>query len=387
MKFDFTAWPIVKAQGHGVLKVIRSMEHPSPNPLNAGRPSKTSARGKVSRWALFLPFIGLAALAAVWVFIWNQARDVARAGLEEWRAEEAAEGRTYACASEGFAGFPFRMEWICEDFTALVRDGSEEAELRLARVVAVAQAYNLGHVIVEFDAPGIVTVSGVPDALRSTWSLGHASLRFDGRAIDRMSLHFEALSTALTSGGSAPPSGRDPLFSVEDVIVHSRRAPDAPPGGRDYDVTGKVDGLRFDEGDEPLSGGFDMALFALPRNGANLAAFLRDWQTRNGRLDLSRMEIRGGREALSATGDFALTSSGHLQGNMALGVSMTDGQPAGALTRVPTLATLAAMIALFGKDGEAADGIRVRTVDIAFDAGKVGVGPVTLGVIPPLFRP
>lgn len=351
------------------------------------RTGKTSARGKVSRWALFLPFIGLAVLVVVWVFVWNQARDAARAGLGEWRVAEAAEGRTYTCASERFAGFPFRMEWICEDFTALVRDGSEEAELRLARVVAVAQAYNLGHVIVEFDAPGLVTVSGVSDTLGSNWSLGHASLRFDGRAIDRMSLHFEEFSTAPTSGGGVVPTGSDPLFAADDFIVHSRRAPDAPPGGRNYDVTGKVEGLRFDEGDAPLSGVFDMGLFALPRNGSNLAAFLRDWQTRNGRLDLSRMEIRGGGEALNAKGDLALTPSGHLQGNVALGVSMADGQPAGALARVPALATLAAMIALFGKDGEAADGIRMRTVDIAFDAGEVGVGPVTLGAIPPLFKP
>ena len=363
------------------------MEHPSPNPQNMAPDGKKPARGKTSRWVLFLPFIGLVALAVVWFFIWNQARDTAQAGLEEWRVAEAAEGRTYACASERFAGFPFRMDWICEDFTALIRDGSEEAELRLARVIAVAQAYNLGHVIVEFDAPGLVTVSGVRNAIGSTWSLGHASLRFDGRAVDRVSLHFEELSTGLTSGSGIVPSGGDPLFSAEDFIVHSRRAPDAPPGGRDYDVTGKVEGLRFDNDDEPLSGRFDMALFALPRNGANLAAFLRDWQSRNGRLDLSRMEIRGGGEALSATGDFALTSSGHLRGNMALGVSMTEGQPAGALTRIPTLATLAAMIAVFGKDGEADDGVRMRTVDIAFDAGKVGVGPVTLGAIPPLFRP
>ena len=67
-----------------------------------------------SRWPLFLMPILLLIAAAAWSAFWFYAVSQAEVKADAWRAQEARSGRSYDCAKQSVAGFPFRIEVRCD---------------------------------------------------------------------------------------------------------------------------------------------------------------------------------------------------------------------------------------------------------------------------------
>lgn len=124
---------------------------------------------------LLLPgVVVLAALAwsAFWLFSASQVDRIA----DQWRAREAAAGRSYDCGQRSVAGFPFRLEVRCENATvALTSQTAQQAATqtpltaKLAEILVVASLYQPSLLIAEFKGPASFADRGQPVSMQLNW--------------------------------------------------------------------------------------------------------------------------------------------------------------------------------------------------------------------------
>src|SRR5262245_23488782 len=152
------------------------------------RPSATRRR----RW-LFVPFVLLVALAAIWTGVWFYAASRAETAIAGWRAREAKSGRNYECATQSISGFPFRIEVRCTDPVAELRGKGAQFVLRGADLLMLVQIYQPTLLIGEFKSPMTVADPGQPPAYVVNWTLGQSSVRGTPRAPQRASVVFDNL--------------------------------------------------------------------------------------------------------------------------------------------------------------------------------------------------
>lgn len=139
-----------------------------------------------SRLGLYIPFVILIALAALWTVGWFVIREKTRAGLDEWTAAEAGAGRRWSCADRGFSGYPFRIEVSCSDFTL----DRPDVHASLGRLLVVSQVYQPRHIIAEASGPMRVTAG--PNTAEGSWRLLQASVVAIDRGFERISLVVDA---------------------------------------------------------------------------------------------------------------------------------------------------------------------------------------------------
>lgn len=104
-------------------------------------------------WHMALPALGLLCLAAIWSGFWYWSFTHAKAHITEWRAGLAAKGTIIECGNESWSGYPFRVEMRCSP-GRVERGGNA---LSLTKLTIMAQAYDLGHVLVVNDGETIIT--------------------------------------------------------------------------------------------------------------------------------------------------------------------------------------------------------------------------------------
>src|SRR5829696_4985740 len=118
-----------------------------------------------SRFWLYTPFILLLLLAIAWFVIRNRTAEA----LDGWIAAEARAGREWTCVERTIAGYPFRIEVICNALD--LKRGAVTASF--GRTEAVAQVYQPRRIITEVAGPlkvtdGTVTVQGSWDLLQGS---------------------------------------------------------------------------------------------------------------------------------------------------------------------------------------------------------------------------
>ena len=134
-----------------------------------------------SRWPLFVMPILLLIAAAAWSAFWFYAVSQAEVKADAWRAQEARSGRSYDCAKQSIAGFPFRLEVRCDG--ARVKLTSQTAgaapapvTINLGEILAVAQIYDPKLLIAEFKAPATISDTPSAPAMQVNWSTARAAL-------------------------------------------------------------------------------------------------------------------------------------------------------------------------------------------------------------------
>ena len=143
----------------------------------------------------------VAALFGAWSLFWYYAAGQAHTVLEGWRAREAKSGRTYACGSETIGGYPFRMEFACDQASAVF--ATPPLELRLSRILVAAQVYQPTLLISDFIGPLSIADAGKPPTLAANWSLGQASVRGTPASPERISLVFDDPVVERINGGNS----------------------------------------------------------------------------------------------------------------------------------------------------------------------------------------
>lgn len=385
-----------------------------------------------SRWRLFLAPVLLLVAAAAWSGFWFFAASQAEVKADAWRAQEAKSGRSYDCARQTLAGFPFRLEMSCEGAHVVLKSQTADSmavpvEVSLGEILAVAQVYDPKLLIAEFKAPAKISDSRNASSMLVNWSKARSSVVGLPAVPHRASIVFDDVSIERTSS-----SIQVPLARAKHIELHGRIAEGST---LDHPVIESV--LRVEAGSvQELH-----PIMARPF-GADIHARLeglkdlipkpwperfRELQAQGGHVEIVQSRIQQDDLIAVAAGTLRLSAQGRLDGELqmtitgiekiipALGLEkmLEEGVPQATLDRVaPGVKTqdvnnllgaldralpglgkmvkqnasvgVAAGINALGKEA-VLEGKPARSFPLRFVDGTVFLGPLKVGQVPPLF--
>ncbi|MEM6664836.1 MAG: DUF2125 domain-containing protein [Pseudomonadota bacterium] len=350
---------------------------------------------RASRLALVLPFIGLAIVFAALSVYWLVVRNGVETAFTDWRASQARLGATVTCGEERFAGYPFRIEVVCRD--AVLETGDAPAiRAQLGSLVAVAQVYNLRHIILEANGP-FALEGAAPDGalgaplgpglgpIQLDWDTARASLRFqiedDLATLERGSLVLETLR------GTALVAGAQQTFGAARTEVHILQKSDASVTRLAYDLALRAQdaaGGVVEPNTALWQGAMDAVAFDLPPFATDMGTFLRTWAVQDGSLGVTRLEITNGTQTMTGSGTLKAAIDGRLQGDLSVGLGGIESSGGDDAALPAILAPLAIVLSFIGTPvtiNEAPG----RQIDLSIRDGVVSAGLYPVVTIPPLF--
>jgi hypothetical protein len=273
-----------------------------------------------SRFWLYTPFVLLLLLAIAWSIAWFVIRNRAADALDGWLAAEARGGRQWTCGDRAIAGYPFRIEVICNSLD--LKRGAVTASF--GRTEAVAQVYQPRRIIAEVAGPlrvtdGTVTVQG-------TWDLLQASLNATPGGLQRLSVAATAPKVTVTGVGGGEIAG-----SGKRLEFHVRPNP-SRSGEQARDVAASVTEARIPlldaliGGPEPANLNADVTVTRADGfKGGTIAQEMELWRAAGGKLDILMLAATKGSRQIEAKGDLRLDEQHRPAGQLNLSAAGLDG--------------------------------------------------------------
>jgi hypothetical protein len=116
-------------------------------------------------------------LALVWVWLWYYAASIADRTLTGWVEREAAAGRTYSCGSQSIGGFPLRIEALCADAAAEVKNLQPPLAVKAKTVTFVAEVWHPTRLVGDIVGPLVLAELGRPPSLVADWARARLVVR------------------------------------------------------------------------------------------------------------------------------------------------------------------------------------------------------------------
>jgi hypothetical protein len=363
------------------------------------------------RWPLILIAL-LVILGALWAGVWGYGAGVAERTLEGWKAREAKAGRVYSCASQSIGGFPFGIEARCTDASAELKTNQPPLSLKAKGMLVSAALWKPTVLTTEFTGPLTVAQPGQQPFVTVTWQYARtvlhglptapvsAAIHLDHPVVDRTEGEnvFKAARADLNARLVSGTVQENPVIETVVKLVGASAQAWHPAAAipTDADITAVVRGLK-DFAPKPWQ------------------QRLRELQAAGGRIEIANARVQQGDTIAVANGVLSLSPAGRLDGQLRLTVAnlekllpalgldqMLSDQRAppklnnafGALDRImPGLGDVArqnagpalvASLAFMGQPTEL-EGQRAVALPLRFDDGMVSLGPLKLGMTPPLY--
>jgi hypothetical protein len=273
-----------------------------------------------SRFWLYAPFVLLLLLAIAWSVAWFVIRNRTAEALDGWIAAEARAGREWTCADRRIAGYPFRIEVICNALD--LKRGAVSASF--GRTEAVAQVYQPRRIITEVAGPlrvtdGTVTVQG-------SWDLLQASLNTSARGIQRVSLAANAPKMTVTGFPAGEIAGSGKRLELHVRPNPSRAAEQAA------DVAASVTEARIPLLDALIGGAeatnlnADVTVTQVDGfKGGTLAEEMELWRKAGGKLDILMLAATKGTRQIETKGELRLDEQHRPAGQLNVAAAGLDG--------------------------------------------------------------
>ena len=361
------------------------------------------ARRRSIGW--LIPVLVLVIVVAGWCAFWFYAADRARDTIAGWIAREASGGRVYTCGSQSLGGFPFRIEFRCNQAGAEFEKARPPLKLSAGNILAAVQVYQPTLVLAEIDAPVTVADPGQSPKMIANWSLAQVSLRGTPRSPQRVS--FSAEKFTLDQAGGEKP---ERMFAADKGQVHGRLASGTVRDNPVIDVAASLTAATalswHPLAAKPFDFDGDTRLVGL-RNfqPKSWSERFREIQRANGQIEVRNARIKQGDLLAVATGNLKLTAQGYLDGELmvtasgvekilpALGVEALSRQGGSRSQRIGAAlgmldqmapGVVAGAVSLLGEQVDL-EGRRATRMPLRFKDGLATLGPVKLGQTPPLF--
>ncbi|MEJ8569851.1 DUF2125 domain-containing protein [Microbaculum marinum] len=353
-----------------------------PSPERLGRPPRFVVA------VLSLVVLAIAGWSAVWYFGTRKADAL----MTEWLASEAVKGRTYECSRHGIGGYPFRVEVSCKSPVLDIADSAPRIRVEARDFRAVAQVWDISHVIFEIDGP-IRLESGDrrnnPEmAVNADWQLLQGSLRAPEGRVARVDLAITGLTVTPDPATLGPAGGA--AVSARHVDLHGRNTESRSGVGRDYDVAFgaqdlvvTLDGRAAPEAvDVAFVGQFDSMPYPPPREPE---AFLAAWRENGGSVAVERLSAAQGDSEIRASGRVVPDGAGRPEGTVTVSLAGPDINTPGSAGAFGGLAPIIALaLRLTGKPDQI-DGRTALSGEIEIREGTVYLGAMPITELPRLF--
>lgn len=287
-----------------------------------------------------------------------------------------AKGRLVICNNQQIRGYPFRIGVFCDAID--IEDKNTRQKLTSGAVRTVAQIYDPGKLIVEFDGPA--QFSDIRQGtFKMNWQLLRASMRATLSGIERTSIVGHALTIDREKSAS-------PLLVAETLELHARKLGennlDVAVGSRNLVlitdlVSSKTQSKPFDLTVELTADD----LFKEVQNTRNLISHFQK-NGGSGNLNAFKLETENG-GTLEINGPLSVNIRGQLSGKLDIKVTKLDLLFKFFRRFFPTSNADMEQIELAVKIFSA--GNAATKLQIQIDNGKVHLGLISLGRIPPLF--
>ena len=357
---------------------------------------------------LFIVF----ALIAGWTGFWKFASGKAQETIDGWRAREAKAGRVYSCGAQTVSGYPFRIEVNCDDASAFFRSNEPPVELKTNRLMVVAQVYQPGLLISEFQGPLTIGEPKKSPDIVADWKLAQSSVRGTPAAPERASLVFDQPTVDRMNGDN-----RQSLLRAKHIEVHGRMAEGSAASKPVIEIV-----LQLDKASAPT-----LHPATVQPLDANVTAVLRGlndfspkpWSVRfreiqaaGGRIDITQARVQQGEILAVGGGSLSLNADGRLEGQLRVTMAGIDQFLAaiGAQQRVQTSPNMDKLVGVLDRlapglgdvarqqaganislginllgEQTTLEGKRAVTLPLRFSDGAVFLGPIPIGNAPALF--
>jgi hypothetical protein len=385
-------------------------------------------------WPLFLLPVLLLFAAAAWSAFWFFAASQAGVAADAWRAQEAKSGRVYDCAQRSVAGFPFRLELRCDGASVSLHSqtaGQAATQIpitgKLGEILVVAQVYDPKLLIAEFTGPATFSDGGGSSSISVNWSKARSSVVGLPQVPSRASIVFDNPEVDRVNGPTLAPLAR-----AKHIELHGRLAEDSTLDHPVIETVLKIEAGSLQQIHPLLAQPFDADVQATLSGLNDLSPKpwpqrFRELQAGGGHVDIVQSRIAQGELVAVAAGTLALTANGRLDGELQMTVAglekviptlglekmLDEGVPQATLDRVaPGVKTqdinnlfgaldraipglgkvvkqnanvgVAAGINALGKEAML-EGRKAREFPLRFVDGAVFLGPLKVGMVPPLF--
>ena len=342
---------------------------------------------KPKRWKLYLPFVALAVVALGWSAFWKVAAGMTESGLDDWFAQERAQGRDWTCPNRSVGGYPFRLEVRCAAPTFTGRIGAVAGAGSVGDVLVAAHLYNPSLVLAEVGSPLAFKAQDASLDLSLAWTRLQASHRVRKGGLERDSLEIEGL--VLRLGGRGLPTI---AAKAEGFEVHLRPNPDRASAVSAMDLALRLskleapalDGLSGYAG--PLDAVFAATILQTEAlRGGDLAQSLEQWRQAGGNVEIREFKLAKGEALVEANGALEIDAAHRLAGRIEL--QMTGLGP--LLQRFGVSPGNAAIGGLLGGllGGRApsapaqANGKGALRLPLDLNQGRAMIGPMRLPVV------
>ncbi len=300
-----------------------------------------------SRFWLYTPFVLLLLVAVAWSVAWFAIRNRTAEALDAWLEAEARGGRQWTCTDRTIAGYPFRVEIVCNALELKQRS----VTVSFGRTEAIAQVYQPRLVIAEIAGPLRVTDGRV--TVQGRWDLLQASIHASQTGLQRLSL--AANAPAFTVTGLLP---QEIATSGQHLELHLRPNPSRASEAA-YDAALSVTKASIPMLDA-LIGGTELTDLAADVTATQTAGFrgrplaeeLERWRSAGGTLDVRLLSVAKGPRRLEAKGALRLDEEHRPAGQLSVAAAGLDGL-IGNITGSRTGGTL--LGALLGQNPRAKD--------------------------------
>ncbi|HVV61641.1 MAG TPA: DUF2125 domain-containing protein [Pseudolabrys sp.] len=377
----------------------------------AADPNSLQGRRRTGRRYVILVFVVLA-LAAGWAGLWKFAAGKAQETLDGWRAREARVGRVYTCGTQTIAGFPFRIELMCDRASAVLQQNHPPLELKLANIMVAAQVYQPTVLTSEYMSPLTAAEPGHQPTFIANWKLARSSVSGTPNSPESVAIMLESATLDRMNG-----SARENMVRAKRIEIHGRMLEGSARSNPVIEVLLNLKKTSAPAIHPAATAPVDVDLDVVLRGLKDFAPKpwpdrFREIQAANGRIEVNKARVQQGETIAVGSGTLGLNAQGKLQGQLNITVAglepflknigadrMVQSSPtvdrlAGTLDRLmPGLggiarqqagANLSAGISLLGQPATL-EGKRAVSLPLRFDEGAIFLGPIPIGKSPTLF--
>lgn len=374
-------------------------------------PASLQSRRRTGRRYTILLMVVLALIAG-WTGFWKFAAGRAQETIDGWRLREARAGRVYNCDSESIGGYPFRIEVNCEHASALFRSNQPPVELKANGLMIVAQVYQPGLLISEFQSPLTIGEPGKTPDIVADWTLAQSSVRGTPAAPQRASLVFDGPAVDRMAG-----TARQNILRARHIEIHGRMAEGSAANKPVIEIAVQLNQVTapalHPAAAQPIDANATAVLHGLNDFSPKpWSVRFREIQAADGRIDITQARVQQGDILAVGAGTLSLNSNGRLEGQLRVTMAGLDQFLAaiGAQQRVQTSPNMDKLVGALDRlapglgdvarqqaganislginmlgEQTTLEGKRAITLPLRFTDGAIFLGPIPIGNAPALF--
>jgi hypothetical protein len=368
-------------------------------------------RPRRRRWPLVLLAL-LIVLGGLWAGAWHYGAGVAARTIDGWKAREAKAGRVYTCATQTIGGFPFGIEVRCADAGADLKSNKPPLTVKARDMLVSAHVWQPTVLTTEFVGPLTIAEPGRPVTISASWR--HAQTQVHGlpASPESVSIRIDQPLVARAAG--------DNLFKASEFDLDGRLVSGTVQSNPVIEVVLKLAAASAPSWHPAAAIPVDADITAVLRGLKDFSPMpwpqrFRELQAAGGRIEISKARVQQRDTIAVANGTLGLSPAGRLNGQLDLTVANLDQflptlgldkmlSPERASPKVneafnkldkliPGLGNVArqnaapmitAGVGLMGQPAQL-EGKQAVSLPLRFDDGVVSLGPLKIGVVPPLY--